>query len=167
MRPHGSAEELEKRRRLAVARLIDGYSPPEVAEFLGVHVYSVYRWWDSYRRGGEAALAQRPMAGRPTKLTSRQSATVLHWLERPPQAFGFATSRWTAPRLAWVIDQRFGVRLHPRYLNAWLTERGIRPQVPTRVARERDPVAIAHWIRYRWPLIKKSPPERGDPGFHR
>jgi transposase len=138
-------------------RYLDGYSPEEVADFLGVHVHSVYRWLKHYYESGEAGLERQPMPGRPPKLTARQSAAVLRWLEDEPQEFGFATSRWTAPRLAWVIEQRFGVSLHPHYLNAWLTERGISPQIPTRVARERDPVAIEHWVRYRWPRIKKSP----------
>jgi transposase len=167
MRPHSSAEELERRRRLAIARLVDGYSPQEVADFLEVHVHSVYRWLDSYLRRGETGLARQPMPGRPPKLTARQSAAVLRWLGHTPQEFGFATSRWTAPRLAWVIDQRFGVSLHPRYLNAWLSQRGISPQIPARVARERDPAAIAHWVRYQWPRIKKSPGHGSDAGFHR
>jgi transposase len=167
MRPHGSARELEVRRRLAITRIFDGYSPQEVADFLGVRVHSVYRWLERYRQAGDAGLAPQPMPGRPSKLTARQSAAVLRWLGHRPQEFGFATSRWTAPRLAWVIDQRFGVSLHPRYLNAWLSQRGISPQIPARVARERDPAAIAHWVRYQWPRIKKSPGHGSDVGFHR
>ncbi len=43
MRPRGSCQELEERRRLAVARLLEGYTAEEVADFLEVQPRSVYR----------------------------------------------------------------------------------------------------------------------------
>ena len=48
MRPHGTASELERRRRLAVARVRSGYTQTEVAQFLGVHRTSVGRWIKAY-----------------------------------------------------------------------------------------------------------------------
>ncbi len=107
------------------------------------------------------------MPGRPPKLSLRQTHRVLSWVERDPQEFGFATPRWTAPRLALVIERDLGVQLHPRYLNAWLRRHGISPQIPSRVARERKPEVIAHWVRYTWPRIKKSPRTGCRPGFQR
>lgn len=157
MRPHGTCHELEGRRRLAVARFLEGYTAEEVADFLGVQPRSVYRWLACFRQGGESGLQALPMAGRPAKLSPRQTCRVLGWLERDPQEFGFPTPRWTAPRLALVIERDLGVQLHPRYLNAWLRLHGISPQIPSRVARERQPEVIAHWVRHVWPGIKKSP----------
>ena len=81
---------------------------------------------------------------------------VLHWLDRRPTEFGFVTERWTAPRVASVIRHRLGVSMNPRYLNTWLRERGITPQVPPRLARERDESVIAHWLTHTWPGIKKK-----------
>jgi transposase len=145
---------------LAVARLLDGYAPQEVADFLGVEVRSVYRWLAAYRQSGEAGLAALSGRGRPSKLTADQTEEVLSWLGRDPQEFGFPTPRWTAPRLALVVEGAFGVRFHPGYLNAWLQAHGISPQIPSRVARERDPQAIDQWVGRTWPAIKKSPPGR-------
>jgi transposase len=165
MRPHGSCEELEERRCLAIARVLDGYDVEEVANFLDVEARSVYRWLASFRQTGNAGLQAVPPPGRPPKLTLRQADQVLDWLTRDPLQFGFATSRWTAPRLAIVIDRRLGVQLHPRYLNAWLREHGVSPQIPACVARERDPEAIEGWVRYKWPRIKRGPKSGVPPLF--
>jgi len=56
-------------RRLAVQRVIEGYSTEEVADFLGVDPSSVRRWVASFRAGGEQELVARPASGRPPKLT--------------------------------------------------------------------------------------------------
>ena len=130
---------------------------------LGVSERSVWRWLAAWRADGDVALATRPGQGRPPKLTARQAAAVLRWVERSPTAFGFATERWTAPRVAATIADRFGARLHPRYLNDWLGRHGVTPQVPERRARERDDAAVAAWIAGEWPAIKKGFATAGRP----
>jgi transposase len=65
------------------------------------------------------------------------------------------TERWTAPRLAFLIERSFGIRLHPRYVNQWLTNHGVTPQIPERQPRERNQALIDAWTRYQWPRIKK------------
>src|SRR5690242_270738 len=146
MSAQDSAERLEERRRLAVGRVLAGYEPQEVADFLGIEVRSVYRWLAAWRQSGEAGLAALSGRGRPAKLAADQAEAILSWLACDPQEFGFATPRWTAPRLAQAIQEKFGVRFHPRYLNAWLQDHGISPQIPSRVARERDAQAIDQWV---------------------
>ena len=56
-----------------------------------------------------------------------------------------------------LIREEFGVGLNTKYLSTWLRERGLTPQKPERVARERDPKAIAAWLESDWPRIKKRP----------
>jgi transposase len=146
MRTQGSPEELERRRRLAVQRLLEGYSADEVADFLDVSPRTVWRWLALYRGHGPAGLAARPVSGRPHKLTTTQEKIALRWLRDSPTEHGFPTELWSAPRLAQLIQQEFGVRLHPRYLNAWLRDRGFTPQKPQRVPRERDPTEIEAWL---------------------
>jgi transposase len=84
MRPFGSATELENRRRLAVTRVLDGYSQAEVARFLGVNVRTVRPCVADYRRDGDTGLATKaPLAristqGKPTnKIPHTQQDSIL------------------------------------------------------------------------------------------
>jgi transposase len=161
MRDKGTPAELEHRRLLAVQRVLEGYSTQEVAEFLGVDPRSVRRWVAAYRQEGGPGLRARPAPGRPPKLTTTQEKIVRRWLAEKPTEHGFATDLWTGPRLATLIRQEFGIRLHPWYLSTWLRARGFTPQKPRRVPRQRDPEVIAAWLRTQWPRIKKRPGVRG------
>src|SRR5512135_1605855 len=147
MRTPGSPIVLEYRRRLAVQRVHEGYSIAEVADFLGVAPSSVRRW--------VAAFRQQSVSGRPPKLNPTQEKIVGRWLADNPTEHGFATELWTAPRLAQLIEQEFGICFHPDYLTTWLRQRGYTPQKPRRVHRERDDEAIAAWLAKDWPRIKK------------
>lgn len=154
----GTAAGLEFVRHFAISLLECGEPPTEVAHLLGVSERSVWRWQQLWRSDGPAGLAARPGRGRPAKLSQGQAQQVLSWIGRSPCEFGFATQRWTAPRVASVLERELGVRMNHRYLNDWLGRRGITPQVPQRRATERDEAAIRRWIRGRWGRIKKTPP---------
>ena len=155
MRSNGTAKELEARRRLAVERVEGGWSQRDVAAFLGVHPVTVAMWMARFRADGAAGLAAKPTPGRPPFLTEKQEGQVLGWLAGPPTAHGFRTDLWTAKRVAELIHTKLGVRFHPRYLREWLTKRNYTPQKPARRAKQRDPEAIAGWLKKDWPRIKK------------
>lgn len=154
------ASTAEQLRRLAVSMVLDGEQPAGVADLLEVSERSVWRWlrrWRTRGRLGLAALSRRTGSGRPSKLSGHQAREVLRWIKDcSPCAFGFVTERWTAPRVASVIEERFGIAMNPRYLNRWLRWRGITPQIPPRVPRERDEAAITAWVQHAWPGIKKK-----------
>jgi transposase len=152
------AWSLEQLRNLAVSMVIDdAETPQEVAAALDVSERSVWRWLAAWRDAGAAGLAAKPGRGRPAKLTDAQSQRVLGWVAHgSPCDFGFVTERWTAPRVARLIERRFGVHMNHRYLNDWLLRRGrITPQVPERQPRERDQRVIDAWLDEQWPRIKK------------
>jgi transposase len=150
--------EQEARRRLAVRRVDGGWSPADVAEFLGVHVETVRKWVRTHRAAGGAGLAGKPHPGRTPFLAPDQGRQVLGWLADPPTAHGFRTDLWTARRVADLIRRRFGVAYHPGYLREWLAKRGYSPQKPARRARERDPEGVARWVAEDWPRIQKKRP---------
>src|SRR4051794_25177377 len=159
MRPKGTAQELANRRRLAVQRVRDGYSVPEVAAFLGTTQRSVRRWLaDAREYGDRAGLAPRPHTGPKPRLDIAQQAQVIDLLDERPTAHGFATDLWTAPRVAQLILRRFGVRYHPRYVNAWLRQRGARSVKPRKRAREQDPEGVRRWLEHEWPRCSARPP---------
>lgn len=156
MRTKGSPHELERRRRLAVQRVQEGYTTAEVADFLGIDPSSVRRWLAASRRKDADGLTARPVPGRPPKLTPGQEKVVRRWLADSPTVYGFATELWTGPRLAQLLEQELGVTLHPRYLCSWLRTRGFTPQKPRRRPRERDERAIRRWLVEDWPRIKRG-----------
>lgn len=144
---------------MSVRMVLNGEDPVDVAEEFGVSERSIWRWlsrWRQRRRQDGGVMAVRPGRGRPRKLDEAQAAEVLHWLDRPASEFGFLTERWTAPRVAEVIRARMDVQMNHRYLNSWLRARGITPQVPPRVAREKNEAVIEAWRWHVWPGIKKK-----------
>ncbi len=157
MRPHGTGAELERRRRLAVARVRSDYTQQDVADFFGVRPRSVQRWMRAYRERGMAGLKAKPHPGRPPTLSIAQERQVLRWFRRSPREFGFPTELWSAPRVTQVIQRKFRKKFHPRYVNQWLAKRRITPQKPERQARERDERKVRRWLREELPRIKKSP----------
>jgi transposase len=156
MRPRGSPEELERRRRRALDLLQAGASVTDVARRLGCSHSSVILWRDAVRRRGSAALQAKPAAGRPPKLSERQRARLPALLLRGAGAWGFETDLWTTRRIATVIQREFRVRLHRAHVGRVLTALGWSCQKPERRALERDEAAIARWKRYRWTTIKKT-----------
>lgn len=150
-----SAAELESRRRLAVRRVLDGYSHKDVAAFLGVSTKAVGNRMAAYRARGDDGLAARPRPGADPKLTPRQERAVLSWLAKSPTAFGYRTELWTTKRLAEQVAKRLGITFNSNYLAEWLTARGHSPQKPATRAVERDEPAIARWAAEAWPRLKK------------
>ena len=132
-----------------------------MAAFLGVHPETVGEWVRAHKAGGEQALAARPHPGRKPFLTADQEKQVLGWLADRPATHGFRTDLWTARRVADLIRARLGVVFHPHYLREWLTRRDCSPQKPARRARQRDPEAVARWVREDWPRVQKKPPRTG------
>lgn len=156
MRSEGSADELQRRRLLAVRRVIGGYSVREVAEFLEVQTRSVRRWMEAYRRAGLDGLAAKAVPGRPSKVTRVQEKIALRWLDDQPSDHGFDTDLWTAARLALLLREEWEIALNQRYLCRWLHARGFSPQRPQRIPRERDARGIAAWLDAEWVRIKKK-----------
>jgi transposase len=157
MRPHGSPEDLERRRERAIALLNEGHRPVDVADRVGVDRRSVRRWKAAYRKRGRSGIAARPASGRPRKLQSNALAQLERDLLKGAQAVGFSTDLWTCPRVAYLIRSRFGVRYHVDHIGRLLRSLGWTPQRPTRRAVERDEAAIQRWIKTDWPRIKKKP----------
>ena len=150
-----------EQRRLEGARLLkQGLSEAEVARRVGVHRQSVNRWAAQLAVGGRQALKRAPRTGRPPKLAPADLRRIEVGLKRGPEALGYATSLWTAWRVADLIERESGVAYST--VHAWriLRALGWTPQRPAGRALERNEAAIEHWKRVRWPALKKTPPAR-------
>jgi transposase len=168
MRPPGTAEQLEKRRRQAIALLRAGKAYREVARMVQASLSSVVRWKQAQRRNPRTGLRARPTPGRPPWLTTTQKERLRRLLLRGARAAGHTTELWTLKRIGKLIEKEFGVRYSP--VGVWkLLRHGLNWswQKPERRARQRDEAAIDHWKRSTWPHIKKRRPTWGPPRVSR
>ena len=158
MRPQGTAEELERRRRRAVKLLREGLGVREVARMVGASPGSVTTWRQAHDRDGAAALKPKPHPGGVPKLDDDQVTVLLALLARGATAHGYANDLWTLDRVAALIRTTFGVAYDPSGVWHLLRRHKWSSQKPERVAREQDPAAVARFRRVTWPRLKKGPP---------
>jgi transposase len=145
-------------RRLAAADLLRAgqLTPAQIARQMGVSRAAVTKWKQCLAQAGRDGLQQRRAGGRPPRLTEGQWGVLLNRLQGGAVATGFETERWTLRRIARLIERRFRVRYHFRFLSRALHARGWSPQRPMIRARERDEALIAAWLRRDWPRIKRE-----------
>ena len=157
MRPNGSPQLLEERRRRVIAFLKQKLSLHEIARRLGCHASSVLRWRKALRSGGPAALKAKPAPGRPPRLTAAQKARLVPLLVQGAVSHGYRTELWTTLRVAELIHRKFRVRYHRNHVGKLLHQLHWSPQKPEGRAIERDERAIEAWKGDLWPAVKKTP----------
>ena len=79
------------------------------------------------------------------------------------KANGFPTDLWTCPRIAQVIEARYGVHYHVDHIVRLMASLGFSAQKPEKQAAERDEERIARWVALDWLRIKKSRTAAGPP----
>src|SRR5258708_33677476 len=112
MRTKGTAAELEVRRRIGGALLLQGTETSEVAEACGVSTSSVKRWKRAIDAGGLDALSVRDSHGRKRRLDDSQIQKLVEILSAGPVRAGYRNDLWTCRRVAEVIFRRFGIKYH-------------------------------------------------------
>jgi len=157
MRPTGSAEELERRRRRALALRKEGYTQTQIAELLGCCQSSV-SIWEKMASQGNKGLRAKPHPGRPRLLTDQEHRELEKLLVQGAEAHGWPNDLWTSQRVKELILQRFGVDYHVDHVRKILVYRlGWTSQKPEKRARERDEGAIDRWHKEDFPRLKKTP----------
>ncbi len=146
-----------QQRRFAAAKLFDrGLGQAEVARRLGVSAQSTSRWYATWQRQGATGLNKAGRAGRKPRLSPTQIQQIEAALHQGPQALGYDTPLWTAPRIADLIQRQTGVCFHVDHIYRLLQRLGWSCQRPVGRALERDERAIRRWKRQRWPELKKK-----------
>lgn len=151
--PH---ETLEHIRRLAVERVRKGEKPSEVIASFGFSRTAIYKWLQVARRCDSRALRSRPCTGRPRTLEPKQEQQVRRWIcGKDPRQYGFDFGLWTRRIVQEMVHERFGVKLGITSIGRLLARLDITPQKPLRRAYERDPRAVARWMKVEYPRLKR------------
>lgn len=157
-----SHETSEHLRLLAVRRVRAGERPSEVIRSFGLCRTTIYKWLRSERRGGEPALRSRKASGPRPKRSARQKPQVFRWINgKDPRQYGFDFGLWTRQIVRALVRERFGTDLGVTAVGRMLAELEITPQKPLRRAYERDPAAIAKWVREDYPKLRARARRRG------
>lgn len=154
-------EQMEERRLLGGRLLQVGkLSQAEIARHVGVSRTTVSDWAKQLASGGLMQLRRRKSSGRPPKLPKAQQHSLLQQLKRGARVAGFATDRWTLPRIQKVIEGEYEITYHPNHLGRFLARLGWSPQVPLPQAVERAEDLVVAWLNKDWPRIKKGAANR-------
>ena len=161
MRTKGSAEELERKRRRAVALLEQGEKPADVRRILGASQSALKLWRRIVRERGYDALAAKPRHV-PKRLNEDQLRQLAEELQKGSVAHGWANEIWTGTRVATLIHRLFEVAYTPDHVRVLLREtlRWTR-QKPERRGRERNEEDIERWRTEEFPRVKKKPKRGG------
>lgn len=81
---------------------------PDIADWMGYSVQTVYTWLSRYQAQGIAGLADQPRSGRPP-LERRLAGMVQAQASQSPPCFGYLAACWTVVLLAQHLWHRFRV----------------------------------------------------------
>jgi transposase len=99
-------------------------------------------------------LASKGAGGARCRLTPAQLEELPLLLDAGPAAWGWEDQCWTLPRIAAVVQQRFGVDYTLPGVDLLLHRLGWSVQIPARRAAERNEEWISAWREESWPEIK-------------
>ena len=158
MSKQGSETSAEAARVRAVRVVCeDGWSTADAAKAVERSQRSVQLWCQKSERGKKPErLRTKKAPGAKPKLNGPQQAKLIRLLKKGSVAAGFVSQLWTGPLVRQLIQREFDVTYHVRFLPTLLRGLGFTPQRPKARPSERDEELIKHWIKHRWPAIKKS-----------
>jgi transposase len=142
-------QQLQKKSGRAVKRvmailLLDAGEPTSrILEILCISRTTLYRWKNRWLRQRSGGLEDQPRCGPPIRADARYIREMIFAVQQDPRAFGYAFSRWTAPRLAAYLHEKTGVQVTPEWLRQLLYMHGFLWRRSKRTLRNlQDPVAI-------------------------
>ncbi|MCK7579433.1 MAG: winged helix-turn-helix domain-containing protein [Chromatiales bacterium] len=139
-----------------------GMGQSEAARTFGVGARSVRRWvaqirppTDRRRSPSNAAAAEPARPGR-SPPAGPSASSVSSSGGRCPDQLELPFYLWTREAVRRLIAKEYGVRLGLSAVGSYLKAWGLSPQRPVRRAYERDPQAIAQWLKQEYPKIKRA-----------
>lgn len=151
-------------QRLHAVRLnMEGHTAPQIGSVLGVHRSNVSLWLRHWQEEGLEGILEEARSGRPSRLGSEERCHLDELIDSGPIAYGFLSGVWTAPMVARLIAEEFGVSYHPGHVRKLLRALGFSLQRPGRLLIRANPLEQERWVRHTYPGLKKKP---GTGGRH-
>ena len=150
-------------RKRAMQRVIEGgESPEKVVSALGFHRSVIYQWPAKFRNGGMAALEEKPVPGRPTKLRPAQLQRLYQLVVgKNPLQLRFAYGLWRRAMIQELIWREWQVSLSESAVARLLRSLGLSAQKPLYRAYHQNPEAVQRWQEVEFPAIQKLARQEG------
>ena len=129
------------RRMLALALVMEGTDRTTAARSCGMDRQTLRHWVHRYNTDGLSGLENKPLPGRPSKLTAEQKQGLVALVEAGPQAGKDKVVRWRRADLRDRLEQDFGLVLHERTVGKLLDALGYRRLSVRPFNPKTDPVA--------------------------
>src|SRR4051794_5338003 len=113
------------RRMLALALVLEGGSREEAARAAGMDRQTLRGWVHRYKEEGRARLRDRPRSGRRPRPAPGRGAERGAAVGRGRARAGEGVVRWRGVALRALIEARFGVRPHERWVGEVLRRLGL------------------------------------------
>ncbi len=147
------------RKRVVLAVIEDKMKIIDAVKIFKVSRAAVIKWLKIARTIGFTALNKKQQ-GRPKKsgkLKGWQASIIVRIItDKCPDQLKFPFSLWTREAIQLLIKKRFQINLSLSSVGRLLKKWGFTPQRPLHRAMERNPKAIAHWIKDQYPKIHKK-----------
>lgn len=151
-----NASSFDTRLR-AIKSIQKGIAASQVADVLGVHKATLYRWIEKYKNSnGPKGLLRRKGSGRPRLFAQLNNKELLSIVLTPATKFGFETDFWTCRRIGQLIKTRFHVSFSKCTIWRRLRDAGLTYQKPERKYFEASEEDRRKWKRYEIPKIRRA-----------
>jgi transposase len=133
----------QSRRLLSLAAVLDGMSREQAARIGGMDRQTLRNWVHRFNEQGPDGLKDVHNGGARERLSAEQKAELAQIVETGPDPAVDGVVRWRRIDLKRVIEERFGVVYHERYVGKLLKQIGFshvsaRPRHPAQDARIMD-----------------------------
>ncbi len=145
-------------KRIHAVLLNDGgYTSGQITAMLKTPRSRASEWLRNYEQFGYDGLLEGYRSGRPPALTPGNKQALEDVIDSGPLAYGYLSGVWTAPMIAQVIQEQFGIAYHPGYVCRLLHRMGFSVQRPKRKLARANVQEQDRWHRYTYPNLKKTP----------
>ncbi|MFZ2957950.1 MAG: IS630 family transposase [Candidatus Ozemobacteraceae bacterium] len=157
MRPIGSPEELERRRKRAVKLIRERIQPRRaISQILGVTLETLSRW-KTRANNGPHGLDAIKNPGPKFRMTEKQLKRLEKYLLQGAIAHGWPNELWTAKRVTELIERKFNIHYNQEHVRKILNIRlKWTSQKPVKQAKQRNDEEAKLWRDHSLPEIKKK-----------
>ncbi len=152
-----SQETQEQLRKQAIRLRKQGKTYKEIAQIVGVHDNTIWKWGKKYEAEGAKALKAQKRGrreGTQRSLDSSQEAKIQKLIsDKTPDQLKLTFALWTRQAVQELIRLHCGFQMPIRTVGEYLKRWGFTPQKPLRRAYEQRPAEVQKWLEGEYPAI--------------